>query len=62
MTLSQKEVKNMKIVREGHSSYGKCWIEDHGSYYMVYTMDGRSQNGPFSTLADAMEFFSHYCL
>ena len=52
----------MKIVREGHSSYGKCWIEDHGSYYLVYTMDGRSQNGPFSTLADAMEFFSHYCL
>ena len=51
----------MKIIREGHSSYGRCWVEDHGSYFMVYIMDGASKSGPFSKLADALAFFSKYC-
>jgi hypothetical protein len=51
----------MKIVRSGSSSYGRCWIEDHGSYFMVYVLDGQSARGPFSSLAAALECFSHYC-
>ncbi len=52
----------MKILKEGYSSYGHCWVSCEGpAMYFVYTMDGQSKNGPFSTFAGAMEFYGHYC-
>ena len=49
------------VYKEGHGSYGHCWIEGDGVNFTVYTMDGRSSSGPFSSLAAAMSEFSHYC-
>lgn len=51
----------MTVIREGYSSFGRCWIEDHGSYFMVFTMNGKSQNGPYSTLSAALEYFCKFC-
>ena len=51
----------MEIIKEGHSSYGNCWIEDHGSYYIVCTMNGKSKEGPFSSFKDAMAYFKKFC-
>ena len=50
------------IYKEGHSSYGHCWIEGDGVYFWVYVMDGRSKYGPYSSLADAEREFSRYCV
>ena len=49
------------IIKEGNSSYGYCWIESRGAFFYVFTMDGKSQSGPYTTLADAMREFSRYC-
>ncbi len=49
------------IYKEGHSSYGHCWIEGDGVTFWVYVMDGRSKYGPFSSLADAFREFDFYC-
>ncbi len=50
------------VYKEGHSSYGHCWIEGDGINFWVYVMDGRSSYGPYSSLADAISEFSRYCL
>ena len=55
-----KEGKRM-VYKEGSGSYGKCWIEGDGVTFWVYTMDGRSKNGPFTSLTDAISFFGQYC-
>lgn len=49
------------IYKEGHSSYGRCWIEGDGISFYVYTMDGKSKHGPYSSLGDAMQEYSRYC-
>lgn len=51
----------MRVMQEGHSSYGYCWIAQEGCYFYVYTMDGKSKSGPYTSYADALEYFSHYC-
>lgn len=51
----------MTVYKEGHGSYGHCWIEGDGVHFWVHVMDGRSKYGPFSSLADAMREFSKYC-
>lgn len=51
----------MTIIRSGVSGYGRCWVEDHGSYFMVYIMDGKSCSGPYSSLADALAYYSRFC-
>ena len=28
------------VYKEGHSSYGHCWIEGDGVNFWVYVMDG----------------------
>lgn len=58
----KKEGFSMSIIRSGHSSYGQCWIEQQGTSYWVYLMDGKSQRGPYSSLADAMAVFNQYCV
>ena len=50
------------VYKEGHSSYGHCWIEGDGINVWVYVMDGRSSYGPYSSLADAISEFNRYCL
>ena len=50
------------VYKEGHSSYGHCWIEGDGVNFQVYVMDGRSSYGPYSSLADAISEFNRYCL
>ena len=50
----------MKIIKEGHSSYGYCWVEQDGCFYFVYVLDGRSKYGPFTTLGDALRKFSEF--
>ena len=52
----------MAVYKEGHSSYGHCWIEGDGATFWVYVMDGRSKYGPYSSLSDAMREFSRWCL
>ena len=49
------------VYKEGHSSYGHCWIEGDGVTFYVYVMDGRSQYGPFSSLSDAISEYNRYC-
>lgn len=49
------------IYREGHSSYGHCWIEGDGVYFYVYVMDGKSKYGPYSSMGDAIAIFNKYC-
>ena len=51
----------MTIIQQGTSSYGRCWIEDHGSYFIVVTMNGQSRSGAFSSFADAMAYYSRFC-
>ena len=51
----------MKIIRSGTSSYGRCWIEDHGTYWMVCLMDGKTVHGPYSNMADAFDEYHRYC-
>lgn len=59
----QQKGVNMEIVMSGHSSsYGECWIEKHGTYYMVILLNGKSRRGPYSQLADALREFHIYCL
>ena len=50
------------IYKEGHGSYGTCWIEGDGVSFWVYVLDGKSKYGPFSSLADAMREYNRYCL
>ena len=52
----------MPIYKDGHGSYGHCWIEGNGVTFWVYVMDGRSKYGPYSSLNDAMSEFSQWCL
>ena len=60
---SNIEIKEKNMVyKEGHSSYGHCWIEGDGINFWVYVMDGRSSYGPYSSLADAISEFNRYCL
>ena len=49
------------VVKSGHSSYGDCWIEEDGTTYYGYVMNGRSKYGPFSSLSDAMAEFRKWC-
>ena len=49
------------IYKEGHSSYGHCWIEGDGNIFWVYIMNGSNRRGPYSSLLDAFTEFSHYC-
>lgn len=49
------------IYKEGHSSYGHCWIEGDGIAFWVYTMNGSSRLGPYSTLSEAYNEFARYC-
>ena len=52
----------MKITMSGHSSsYGECWIEDHGTYYMVILMGGEVKRGPYSQMKDAMKELLSCC-
>ncbi len=51
----------MKVYKEGHSSYGHCWIEGDGVSFWVYVMDGQSKYGPFSSLTAADSEFRRYC-
>lgn len=51
----------MTIYREGHSSYGHCWIEGDGVMFWV-CVDGQSKYGPYSSLTEAMEEFRHWCV
>ena len=48
-----------KIIKEGRSSYGFCYIEDCGSYFMV-VING-APRGPYSQFADALAEFHRYC-
>ena len=50
------------IYKEGHSSYGHCWIEGDGNIFWVYIMNGSNRRGPYSSLLDAFTEFSHYCV
>ncbi len=50
-----------EIVREGKSSYGTCWIELKGTNYWVYTMNGKSESGPYSSYSAAYDYFKTYC-
>lgn len=52
----------MNIYKEGHSSYGHCWIEGDGVSFWVLVMDGRSKYGPYSSLSDAMRKYSEFCI
>lgn len=52
----------MTVYKEGHSSYGHCWIEGDGVTFCVCVMNGESRYGAFRSLADAMREFSRYCL
>ena len=47
------------IYKEGHSSYGDCWIEGNGVSYYVHV--GSSTYGPYSSLADAEREYSRWC-
>jgi len=49
------------VYKEGHSSYGRCWIEGDGVTFWVYLCDGQSRRGPYSSLTDAMSEFNRYC-
>lgn len=51
----------MTVYKEGHSSYGHCWIEGDGATFYVYVMDGRSKYGPYYSLGDAMREYSKWC-
>lgn len=50
-------------IRSAHSSYGygHCWIEQKGVDYYVYSMNGDSERGPFSSLQAALEYFATVC-
>ena len=49
------------VYKEGHSSYGHCWIEGDGVNFFVYVMNGQSKYGPFSSLTSAIDEFSRWC-
>ena len=51
----------MTVYKEGSSGGYKCWIEGDGVSFWVYTMDGRSKSGPYSSLADAIAYFNTCC-
>ena len=54
----------MTIYKKGHDmygGYGDCWIEGDGVWFWVYTMDGKSKIGPFSSLEDAKREFARWC-
>ena len=55
------ERRKTMIYKEGHSSYGHCWIEGNGVFFWVYVMDGRSKYGPYSSLADAEREYARWC-
>ncbi len=58
----REEGGKIMIYREGHGgSYGRCWIEGDGMTFWVYTMDGRSKSGPYSSLAAAISEYNKYC-
>ena len=50
----------MRIIKEGRSSYGYCYIEERGIYFYVHV--GTSEYGPFSSLSDALAEYSRYCI
>lgn len=52
----------MNIIKEGHSGYGYCYIEERYGLFYVVIMDGKSTKGPYRTLKEAMEEFSHWCI
>ncbi len=49
------------IYREGHSSYGHCWIEGDGLTFWVLVMDGKSKYGPYKSLTDAECEYRKWC-
>ena len=49
------------IYKEGHSSYGHCWIEGDGITFWVCIMNGSSKYGPFYSLSEAFNEFARYC-
>ena len=49
------------VYKEGHGMYGHCWIEGNGSTFYVYICDGKTQKGPYSSLTDAINEYSHWC-
>ena len=52
----------MKITMSGHSSsYGDCWLENHGTHYMVILMDGEVKRGPYSEAKAAINELLSYC-
>ena len=50
----------MAIIKEGRCSLGICYIEDCGTYFMVYI--GSTKYGPYSTVESAMRKFREFCL
>ena len=51
----------MAVYKNGHGSYGYCWIEGDGVSFYVYIMDGKEKRGPYSSLSDAISEFNRYC-
>lgn len=51
----------MAVYKEGHSSYGHCWIEGDGVTFWVYVMDGQSKYGPYSSLSAAIQEYERWC-
>ena len=49
------------IYKEGHSSYGYCWVEGDGILFWVYIMNGSNRHGPYSSLSEAFNEFARYC-
>lgn len=47
------------IVKEGHSSYGFCYIEDCSVGFMVHV--GSSVYGPYTNFNDAIAQFRQFC-
>ena len=51
----------MGVVKEGRCSLGICYIEDHGSYFMVH-IGSSSVYGPYNNFGDALAKFREFCL
>ncbi len=49
----------MSVIRSGNSSYGFCYIEQTGAYFMVYI--GSSKRGPYSNFEDALNEYRRWC-
>ena len=49
------------VIKSGNSSYGHCWVEEDGTLYYVYVMNGKSKYGPYTSLSDALTEYSKWC-